>query len=99
MPSSNPRYKNSARRNQLRRRLIFNAGVCYLCKKPIDTTLKTPHPMSAEVHEIIPVSKDGSPIDPDNCVLTHRICNQRQGNKITSKITIKSLPLPTSRDW
>lgn len=39
-----------------------------------------PHPMRAEVDEVIPVSKGGSPYDRDNCRLSHRICNQRRGN-------------------
>lgn len=99
MPSTNPRYKNTAKRNQIRRRLLYSTDVCALCGKPIDKSLKTPHPMSAEVDEIIPISKGGSPIDPDNVQLVHRSCNQRKGNKIETKISIKNLPLPTSRDW
>jgi 5-methylcytosine-specific restriction endonuclease McrA len=58
--------------------------------------------MSAEVDEVIPISRGGSPIDKNNVQLVHRICNQRKGNKIISNIKhqeIKAQPLPTSRDW
>lgn len=40
----------------------------------------TPHPMRAEVDEIIPVSLGGSPTDRSNTRLTHRLCNQKRGN-------------------
>lgn len=100
--SSNPRYSNGARRREIRRWLLCTQDRCALCGKPIDKTLKTPHPMSAEVDEIIPVSKGGSPYDRNNVQLVHRICNQRKGNK-----TIKdgerhkaiNKPLPKSREW
>jgi 5-methylcytosine-specific restriction endonuclease McrA len=72
---------------------------CALCGKPINKELKTPHPMSAEVDEIIPISKGGSPVARDNVQLTHRICNQRKGNKIETIVTVAHLPLPTSREW
>ena len=101
--SNNPRYENYAARQKLRARLLHNTEVCALCGKPIDKTLKTPHPMSAEVDEIIPISKGGSPIAPDNCQLVHRICNQRKGNKTNTTVsTVRRVieqPLPTSRDW
>lgn len=34
-----------------------------------------PHMMRAEVDEVIPVSRGGSPYDRDNCRLAHRACN------------------------
>ena len=99
MPSSNPRYKNSSQRKKLRSRLLRTQDVCALCGKPIDKTLKTPHPMSPEVDEIIPISKGGSPTDPANTQLVHRICNQRKGNKFNVSVKVINQPLPTSRDW
>lgn len=39
-----------------------------------------PHPLRAEVDEITPVSRGGSPYDRDNCRLAHRICNQKRGD-------------------
>ena len=96
----NVRYANGSKRREIRRWLMHTQDTCALCGKPIDKTLKTPHPMSAEVDEIIPVSKGGSPYDRDNVQLVHRICNQRKSNRvITNKTPAKNLPLPTSREW
>jgi 5-methylcytosine-specific restriction endonuclease McrA len=98
----NPRRQNGARRDALRKRLLASQDVCALCGLPVDKSLKCPHPMSAEVDEIIPVSKGGSPFDASNVQLAHRICNQRKGNGdrgTHSKQTTNRLPLPTSRDW
>ncbi len=39
-----------------------------------------PHPMRAEVDEVVPVSKGGSPYDRSNCRLSHRQCNRQRGN-------------------
>ncbi|MDR1954297.1 MAG: HNH endonuclease [Clostridiales Family XIII bacterium] len=101
MPSSNPRYANTQKRTQIRKWLLATQDYCALCGKPIDKTLKTPHPMSAEVDEIIPISKGGSPIARDNVQLVHRRCNQRKSSKIVGREPQKiiELPLPTSRDW
>lgn len=39
-----------------------------------------PHPLRAEVDEVLPVSRGGDPLARDNVRLTHRICNQRRGD-------------------
>lgn len=110
MPSSNPRYANSSKRNEIRRWVLATQDVCALCGKPVDKTLTTytdpkdgkrkRHPMSAEVDEIVPLSLGGSPISRDNVQLTHRICNQRKGNRMPGapKKTINE-PLPRSKEW
>lgn len=110
MPSSNPRYANSAKRNEIRRWVLATQDVCALCGKPVDKTLTTyidpkdgkkkRHPMSAEVDEIVPLSLGGSPISRDNVQLAHRICNQRKGNKTSAdRARVLDQPLPTSRRW
>lgn len=98
----NVRYANGAKRREIRRWLMHTQDTCALCGKPIDKTLNTPHPMSAEVDEIIPVSKGGSPYDRGNVQLVHRICNQRKGNKIYregERVPASAKPLPTSMEW
>ena len=99
----NPRYANGARRREIRRWLLATQDRCALCGKPIDKSLRTPHPMSAEVDEILPVSKGGSPYDRRNVQLTHRICNQRKGNRVIytdkGREEVKELPAPKSREW
>lgn len=76
---TNPRYANGYRRRQLRARILREEDVCWICDEVVDKDLSTPHPLSPEVHEIIPVAHGGDPLDPTNCVLTHRICNQCLG--------------------
>lgn len=95
---SNPRYKNGSARRKIRKWLLQTCDTCALCGKPIDKTLKTPHPMSAEVDEIIPVSKGGSPIRRDNVQLVHRCCNQKKSNKLVAERAVE-MPIPRSRDW
>lgn len=81
------------------------ANLLLLCGKPIDLTLKTPHPLSCELDEIIPYSRGGSPTSYDNTQLTHRICNQRKSDKITNTTghqNTKKQPqntIPISRQW
>ena len=71
----NERVSNGYRRRMLRQRVLA------ACGKPVDKTLKTPHPMSAEVDELIPVSRGGDPYSFTNCRLTHRICNRMKSDK------------------
>lgn len=97
--ASNVRYANGHRRRSIRASLLATCDVCAICGKPIDTTLKTPHPMSAEVDEIVPVSRGGDPLDIRNCQLVHRICNQRKGNGRKRFNGKHSGGLPTSREW
>lgn len=57
-------------------------------------------PRSPEADEIIPVSKGGSHTDRNNIRLSHRICNQRRGNKDITEMNVKRMqPLKTSRQW
>ncbi|MBR1829182.1 MAG: HNH endonuclease [Atopobiaceae bacterium] len=100
MPSSNPRYRNPKRRHTMRVRIMRRGDPCALCGKPIDYSLPRGHPMAYELDEIIPISRGGSPIDPDNLQATHAICNRRKGNKLPDEqLRVIERPMPTSRDW
>lgn len=93
----------------LRKRVASLGLPCSLCGRPIDYTLTTyvdpkdgkrkPHPMRYELDEIVPISKGGSHIDPENVQPTHRICNQRKGNKVVRREPPKEEQTPTSRNW
>lgn len=95
----------------LRKRVASLGLPCAICGKPIDYSLTTwidpkdgrrkRHPLSYELDEIVPISKGGSHIDPDNVQPTHRICNQRRGNRAMPQKPREAAgdPLPTSRDW
>lgn len=94
---SNPRNANGHRRRQVRARVLREETDCWLCGQPVDKTIPTPHPMSPEVDEVVPVSLGGSPIDRANCRLSHRDCNVKRGNGTKQR---KSLaPVKRVRVW
>lgn len=102
----NKRVANGARRRQVRARVLAAYDVCAICGQPVDKTLRTPHPMSPEVDELIPVSRGGDPLAWDNVRLTHRRCNRLKSNRSddyaraqlarTPQPKATSLPLNTS---
>lgn len=107
----NPRYANGARRRALRKRVAAMGLPCHLCGRPIDYSLTTyadpadgrtkRHPMSFELDELVPVSKGGDPLDPENVRPAHRICNQKRSNKMCFKQppALTKDGLRNSRDW
>lgn len=95
--SSNPRYQNGHRRRMLRKRVLYAYDTCALCGKPVDKSLPAGHPMSAEIDEIIPVSKGGDPLDWNNVQLAHRCCNRQKSNHITP--LNRNMEIQTSREW
>lgn len=105
MGKPNPRYANGHRRRKLRARVLAEEDVCALCRRPVDKTLRLgpdgrPHPLSAEVDEIVPVSRGGSPYERANVQLAHRRCNQRKGNRMPGdRVKTTRLPLPVSQQW
>lgn len=105
-PDRDGSAKSEYRKN--RARLIASTDVCALCGRPIDRTLKFPHPMSATADHIIPISKGGNPTAPDNLQIVHLICNQVKSSKLcveenkTAVVAASVLPnndLPLSIDW
>jgi hypothetical protein len=59
---------------------------CHLCNKRIDFELKSPHPMSATVDHLIPLSLvELNPWHgPGNVALAHRKCNSSKGARFVS---------------
>ena len=107
MKKGDPRYSNGHRRRKLRARILASETYCALCGGEVDKTLRLdengkPHPLSPEVDEIIPVSRGGNPLLRSNTQLSHRICNQRKGNRVIGEVDAPpayTLPLPTSQQW
>ena len=65
------------------KRIIFKTqNTCGICGQPVDFSIKTPHPMSAVVDHIIPVSKGGHPSDIENLQLAHWNCNRQKSDKL-----------------
>lgn len=56
-------------------------GICALCSLPIDRELAWPHPLSASVDHIFPISK-GGPHAQDNLQWVHLIENIRKGASV-----------------
>lgn len=91
-----------------RRTALASADVCAICGLPIDKSLRFPHPMSATVDHIIPISRGGHPSDPQNLQAAHLICNQMKAAKETiesnkknrhEKREIGNREMPISKDW
>ncbi|TFE42492.1 HNH endonuclease [Streptomyces sp. ICN441] len=79
---------------KLRARILAESDVCILCG----------HGAADATDHVIPVSKGGAELDPDNlapihgvdgCPVCLRKCNNEKGNKALTEVT----RLVTSRDW
>lgn len=66
----------------IERRAIFerDAWRCGLCGGLIDPELTFPHPMSATIDHIVPLSAGGEH-SPENVQAAHLTCNSRKGNR------------------
>ncbi len=89
-----------------RRKILKTQSVCGICGKPVDKTLKPPHPLAPVIDHIIPVSKGGHPSDINNLQLAHATCNRQKSDKLfaseiktESGVTIGNRNLPHSVDW
>lgn len=88
-----------------KRRILATRDVCGICGKPVDKSLKFPHPLSPTIDHIIPVDKGGHPSDLDNLQLAHFCCNRQKSNKVKpsgaaeSGEPLSNRVLPLSMDW
>lgn len=90
-----------------KKRILATQKVCGICGKPVDFTLKYPHPMSATIDHIIPVNGPGGmkghPSDISNLQLSHMTCNRQKSDKIfknpTETKVLGNRNLPQSIDW
>lgn len=81
--------------------ILATQNICGICGKPVDKSLKYPHPMSPTVDHIIPCAKGGSD-DLDNLQLAHRQCNRMKSDKMPEekpKIVEQNRDLPQSQNW
>lgn len=81
------------------RRMLRDATVCQIpeCGRPIDKSLRWPHPMSFSIDHIVPLSQGGSEFDRHNLRPAHLLCNQRRGDGTAARRKARSNP--TSRSW
>jgi 5-methylcytosine-specific restriction endonuclease McrA len=107
-PTKRPdRYGPHRKTYEEAKKIIFaTEKVCYLCGKPVDFSLKPPHPLSPSIDHVIPIDKGGSPDDIDNLRLAHRTCNRAKGVKLLKEKEhkqgaefISNRVLPQAREW
>jgi 5-methylcytosine-specific restriction endonuclease McrA len=109
MPS-NPRTRNGAKYRRLRTQLLATEDRCSICGGHIDKSLKTPHPLSAELEHVVPLSCGGAAYRRENLAIAHRRCNRFKSNKVLGSPRgtdanngndhgTASGPQPTSREW
>ncbi len=103
-PDVSGSFKRTYEKN--RKIILSRDEVCALCGMPVDKSRKFPDPLSASVDHIIPVSKGGHPSALDNLQLTHLICNEVKGSRLTIERNKDTQPrfisnrvLPQSMDW
>lgn len=89
-----------------RAKVLATREVCGICGRPVDKTLKWPHPFSPTVDHIIPIDRGGHPSDISNLQLAHWCCNRKKSNKIyesteTAEIApiLSNRLLPHSINW
>lgn len=98
--------KHRAQFDKNKKRIFATQTVCGICGKPVDFSLKFPHPLSPTIDHIIPISKGGHPSDIDNLQLAHRCCNRQKSDKLIDKrdlgqqqAVISNRILPATFDW
>lgn len=101
-PDQDGTHRLAFERNK--KKIYASRTVCGICGKPVDFSIKYPHPLSPCIDHIIPVDKGGHPSDIDNLQLAHWTCNRQKSDKLFSKkaqteTVISNRNLPQSCDW
>lgn len=109
MPRPDRMGAHRANYEKNKKRILATQNICGICGKPVDFTLKYPHPMSATIDHIIPVNGPGGlrghPSDISNLQLAHFSCNRQKSDKIFKEkqvfkpIVLGNRNLPQSFDW
>ena len=90
-----------------KKKILATQTTCGICGKPIDFSVKYPHPLSPCIDHIIPIAKGGHPSDIENMQLAHWTCNRQKSDKLIerkdmqnySTVIISNRILPQSMDW
>ena len=90
--------------DKAKRKILLTQDICGICGKPVDKSLKYPHPLSPTIDHIIPINKGGHPCDINNLQLAHFCCNRQKSDKIIAvntkeEQTISNRELPLAIDW
>lgn len=85
--------------------ILKTQDTCGICGKPVDISLKPPHPLAPTIDHIIAISKGGHPSSIDNLQLAHATCNRQKSDKLFNNKekaepkVIGNRNLPHSMDW
>ncbi|MDY2595529.1 MAG: HNH endonuclease [Oliverpabstia sp.] len=106
-PDQNGTHRKQFERNK--KKIYATQSICAICGKPVDYSIPYPHPLSACIDHIIPVSKGGHPSDINNMQLAHMTCNRQKSdkliddgrNRINTNVheVISNRVLPHTLDW
>lgn len=103
-PDKDGTHRGAFEKNK--KKIFATRSVCGICGKPVDFSLKYPHPLSPCVDHIIPIARGGHPSDIDNLQLAHWTCNRQKSDKLVEKkVTscgeelISNRILPQAMDW
>lgn len=102
-PDKDGTHRLAFERNK--KKIYATQTACGICGKPVDFSLKYPHPLSPCIDHIIPIAKGGHPSDIDNLQLAHWGCNRQKSDKLlrptaqAQQTVFSSRVLPQSCDW
>ena len=93
MKTARPDHDGKDKRKYLqnKKKILASQSVCGVCGRPVDMSLKYPHPMSATVDHIIPVAKGGGS-ELSNLQLTHLWCNRQKSDRLL----VPGVPAPST---
>jgi 5-methylcytosine-specific restriction endonuclease McrA len=93
-------HKNRRAYEQNKKQILKTHEKCAICGNIVDKKYRYPHPFSATIDHIIPISKGGSIIDINNLQLAHNFCNRKKWDTlINKKVADVDDTLQLSRDW
>lgn len=103
-PDHDGAHRMAFERNK--KKIYATQNTCGICGKPVDFGLRYPHPLSACIDHIIPVTRGGHPSDMNNLQLAHWACNRMKSDKLVGNLravqqdnVLSNRVLPQSRDW
>ena len=101
-PDKDGTHRGAFEKNK--KKIYATQTVCGICGKPVDFSLKYPHPLSACIDHIIPIAKGGHPSDIENLQLAHWTCNRQKSDRLVTRQAVKeevisNRVLPHTFDW
>lgn len=101
-PDKDGTHRGAFEKNK--KKIYATQTVCGICGKPVDFSIKYPHPLSPCIDHIIPIAKGGHPSDINNLQLAHWTCNRQESDKMMKRSevkeeTISNRLLPHTFDW